>query len=92
MKKRYKILGTRKFGDSVRLIIEANDIVQEKQEFNPMDLMANPDGMQSQIQKMQNQALLAGMPDTITISYDEWQKRKYNTDDLIWIDLTPDTE
>jgi len=90
MKKRYKVLGTRRFGDVVRLIIEQNDLVQEKQGFDPMSLMTNPDGMQSQIQKMQNQAMLQGMPDTITISYDEWLEHKYNTDDLIWIELNPE--
>jgi len=90
MKKRYKVLGTRRFGDVVRLIIEQNDIVQEKQGFDPMSLMANPDGMQSQIQKMQNQAMLSQMPDTITISYDEWLGHKYNADDLIWIELNPE--
>jgi len=90
MKKRYRVLGTRRFGDVVRLIIEPNDLVQEKQDFNPMEIIGNPDGLQSQIQKMQNQAMLQGMTDTITISYIEWQEHKYNADDLIWIELNPE--
>lgn len=90
MKKRYKVLGTRRFGDVVRLIIEPNNLVQEKQGFNPMEIMENPDGIQAQIQKMQNQAMLVGMPDTITISYEEWLECKYKTDDIIWIELYPE--
>ena len=90
MKKRYRVLGTRRFGDVVRVIIEPNELVQEPQGFNPMELMENPDGMQAQIQKMQNQAMLSQIPDTITIPYSEWLEHKYNADDLIWIELYPE--
>lgn len=88
MKNRYKILGTRRFGEAVRLIIESDELIQEKRDFNPMEMISNPDGMQAQMQKMQTDALIKQQPDMITISYSEWLDHKYNTDDIIWIELT----
>jgi len=90
MKRRFKILGTRRFGEAVRLIIEPSDIVKEKQQFNPMTIMSDPDGIQTRLQEMQNNVMIQSMPDTITISYEEWQKHKYNTDDIVWIEVTPE--
>jgi len=88
MKKRYKIIGIRRFGNIVRLTLEADELVKEKREFNPLEILNNPENLQKQMQEMQGDALVKGQPDMITISYPEWQQLSFKLDDFIWLDIS----
>ena len=86
MKTRCIIKGTNRVGDKVRLILSPDDAVQEKP--NIMSgIMGNPQGM---MDKMQQDALLKSQPDTVTISFEEWQKHQYKIDDVIWLEVSPE--
>jgi len=87
MRKRYKIIGVRRFGDIVRLTLELDELIKEKKEFNPLEILNNPENLQKQMQDMQGDALIRGQPDMITISYAEWEKQKFKIDDFIWLDI-----
>jgi len=84
MKKRYKIKGTNRFSDYVKLILEQEDVVQNKEKFDPFSIMKDAGGI---VKRMQQEAVLVGQPDTITIPYEEWEKHQYKIDDVVWIDI-----
>jgi len=92
MKQRYVIKGTGRIGDKVRLFLVYDDLVKEKDE-NEMGMMASL-GMLKNLnviqEEMQQKAILMSQPDTITISYEEWERYKYKIDDVIYVEVISD--
>jgi len=87
MEKRYVIKGTVRIGDFVRIMMNADDIVQEKNSLNPFEMIKNMQGM---TEELQVKAVLLQAPDTITIPYDEWNEHKYKIGDIVKINMTPE--
>ena len=87
MKQRYVIIGTRRFGDNVRLNLKKQEVVEKVEELDVFSIASNPQRM---INKMETKALLSQQPDTITISYGEWDLYKYKIDDVIIVNVEPE--
>jgi len=91
MKERYKIVGTHRIGNKVRLFLKFDSLIKEKEDsggiMNMLKMGANMEQFQAE---MQERALLAQQPDVITIPYDEWQKYQYKVDDVVWIEVSSD--
>ena len=87
MKQRYVIIGTRRFGDNVRLNLKKQEVVEKVEELDVFSIASNPQRM---INKMETKALLSQQPDTITISYEEWDLYKYKIDDVIIVNVEPE--
>jgi len=91
MKERYKIVGTFRLGDKVRLFLKFDSLVKEKEEAGGLLNMVKMAGNMDEIQeKMQVKMQLAQQPDVITISYEEWSKYEYKVDDIIYVEVTSD--
>lgn len=91
MRERYKIVGTFRLGDKVRLFLKFDSLVKEKEDaggiLNMMKMAGNMDQIQEEMHvKMQ----LAQQPDVVTISYDEWVKYEYKVGDIIYLEVTSD--
>ena len=91
MKQRYKIVGTFRLGDKVRLFLKFDSLVKEKEEagglFNAIKMAGNMEQIQEEMQvKMQ----LSQQPDVITISFEEWSKYEYKVGDIIYIEVISD--
>ena len=91
MKERYKVVGTFRLGDKVRLFLKFDSLVKEKEEpggiLNMVKMAGNMDEIQ---EKMQVKMQLAQQPDVITISYEEWLKYEYKVEDVIYVEVTSD--
>jgi len=91
MKERYKIVGTFRLGDKVRLFLKFDSLVKEKEEaggfLNAVKMAGNIDQIQEELQV---KAQLAQQPDVITISYEEWTKYEYKVEDVIYVEVTSD--
>ena len=91
MKERYKIAGTFRLGDKVRLFLKFDSLVKEKEDsggiMNMMKMAGNMDEIQ---EKMQAKMQLAQQPDVITISFEEWLKYEYKVGDIIYVEVTSD--
>lgn len=90
MRERYKIVGTHRFGDKVRLFLLFDSIVKEKEQsglFDMVGMMGNLGKLQEDIQ---TKAILMQQPDCITIPYEEWKKYEYKVDDIVWVEVTSD--
>ena len=85
MKLRYRVKGTQHQGDSVRLLLQREDLIDTSPQLSMEDMIGNPNKM---IQNLQ-QTLLGGA-DTLSIPYSEWKDQKFKIDDIIVVDITPE--
>ena len=91
MKERYKICGTHRLGDKVRLFLQFDSLVKEKKESGGLLDTAKMLGNLSQLQEdIQVKAQLMQQPDVITIPYEEWKKYEYKVDDVVFVEVTSD--
>ena len=94
MQVRYKVKSTAIHGDIVKIILQRDDIVQEKDTFNPFDITKmGKEGIDFEQIMKQSQKLAIKMTneDSITVPYEEWKKNKIKTDDFITIDVNKET-
>lgn len=87
MKMRCRVRGTLEIGDNVRLTLEPSEAVQEKEEMGTMKILSNPMGLMN---KMKTDAIMQGQPDIITIPKEEWEKHKWQIDDIVVIEIKPE--
>ena len=91
MKERYRICGTHRLGDKVRLFLQFDSLVKEKKEsggiFDAAKMLGNLGQLQEEIQA---KAQLMQNPDAITIPYEEWKKYEYKVDDIVYVEVTSD--
>lgn len=87
MKQRYVIKGTQRIGERVRLILSPEEVVEEREDVGIMKMAGNIMGT---LNKMKEDAIFSQHPDTITISFDEWNQRKYKIGDVVKINLEPE--
>lgn len=93
MKVRYKICGTHRLGDKVRLFLKFDSPVEEKTDSGGMFETMKKIGNLGQLQEdIQIKAVLAQQPDVVTIDYVEWKKFEYKVDDVVWIEVISDKE
>lgn len=84
MRIRYIIKGTVRIDDMVRMTLGKEELVKKKDDFDPMSMVGNFQGL---TQKLQSHAMLMAQPDMITIPYEEWKKHEYKIDDIIVVDI-----
>lgn len=88
MKIRYEVKAVHHIGDEVKILLQKNSVVEEKELLNPFEMIDSEKGldMGDMMQKMQNMTLKMTNQDSITVPYDEWQKDKIQVDDIIVVD------
>ena len=88
MKVPYQITGTTRLVNYVRIFLDRQSPIKEKQGVDVFGALKDFNkvvgGMQ---QQMQQEAILAQQPDVITIPFNEWEKKHYKIGDYIWIDF-----
>lgn len=84
MKMMYEVIGTRIENDKVRLFLKGHEAVKEKESME--SVMTNPLGY---IEKMKQDAIQTNQPQSISVSYSEWEKYKWNIGDVVNIEVTP---
>jgi len=85
MKTMYMITGTRKEGDRVRLYLKLAEIV--KKELDPTSIMTN---ISRYVEDMKLDALRSNQPESVTVPINEWNERKWNIDDTVFIEVIAD--
>ena len=83
MKMRFQVTGVTRLNDMVRIFLDRQDLIQEK-EPGLLDMVKNMEGMQI---KMQQKAVLTQAPDVITIPFTEYERKLYKIGDYVWIDF-----
>jgi len=84
VRQRYQITGTTRLGDFVRIFLDRQDPVREREDFDIFSLVGNFDRVQ---QKQQEKAVLMQQPDVITVPFDVWKKKQYKIGDFLWINV-----
>jgi len=90
MKLRYKVISTSRIGDYIKIVIQQEAAVEEKENFNPLEIAKSEDGgfdMAQMVDNLTNVTTKMLNKDTITVSYEDWQKDKINIDDIITLDV-----
>jgi len=90
MKLRYKVISTSRIGDYIKIVIQQEAAVEEKENFNPLEIAKSEDGgfdMAQMVGNLTNMTTKMLNKDTITVSYEDWQKDKINIDDIITLDV-----
>lgn len=84
MKTLYEIIGTRKEGNRIRLFIKLAEIIQEG--LDPSKIMTDMGGF---LEKMKVDAVRQNQPESITVAMEEWERYKWNINDHIFVEVTP---
>ena len=84
IKIRYKIGGVKLEMDYVRLILIPEEPVKTKDILDPFGIMTDPEKFTN---KMRAQALRSSFPESLCITYKEWENRKYNIGDIIYVTI-----
>ena len=71
-------------------MMQVDNAVEEKETFNPFDDMQKGEGLDlgGIMQKAQNMAVKFSNQDSITVPHEEWEKNKFNVDDIIVLDIS----
>lgn len=88
MKVRYKIVGTQIVADYVKLTLQQNEAVGEKNVFDPTEMVTGKGiDFQGMLNKTQNMVMKTSNLDTVTIPYEEWEKFEYKIGDIVTVEL-----
>lgn len=88
MKLRYKVLGTQMVGEYVRLILRPDNIVEQKEVFNPMEMAKEGLNFGKLMKQAEKMAVKTSTQDNITIPYKEWEKYKFKINDVICLEAS----
>jgi len=88
MKMRYKVLGTQKVGDFVRILLRNDNPIEEKETFNPFEMAEQGLDFSKLMQQAEKMAIKTSNQDTITIPFEEWKKHEFKIDDFLWLEVS----